>query len=179
MKKYLSPITLILFMVVIMTGCNDSRRESINQIKKTEAAVFDENGMIDHARIDELIDVYTGYADSYPQDSAAADYLFKAADVAMTTNRSNQAITLYQRIREEYPDYRKVPEALFLEGYVYENYLGRLDKAKAIYEEFLEKYPDNDFADDAEISLKYLGKSPEELIELFQQAQQDTLVQSQ
>jgi tetratricopeptide (TPR) repeat protein len=57
---------------------------------------------------------------------------------------------------------------LFLKGYVYENNLGRLDKAKAIYEEFLQKYPDNDFADDAEVSLKYLGKSPEELIEIFQ-----------
>jgi tetratricopeptide (TPR) repeat protein len=174
MKKNIFPITLLL-LVAMVIGCKDSHRDAIDQIKKTETEVFDKNGMIDQARIDELIDVYISFSDSYPQDSLAADYLFKAADVAMTTSRSNQAITLYQRIREEYPHYRKVPEALFLEGYVYENYLGRLDKAKALYEEFLEKYPDNDFADDAEVSLKYLGKSPEELIELFQQAHQDTL----
>lgn len=175
MKKNIFPIALLLLLVV-MIACQNSRQEVIEQIKETEASVFDQNGMIDQARVDELISVYISFADSYPQDSLAPGYLFRAADVAMTTNRSNQAITLYQRIREEYPDYRKVPEALFLEGYVYENYLGRLDKAKAIYEEFLEKYPDNDFADDAEISLKYLGKSPEELIEIFQQTQQDTLV---
>jgi tetratricopeptide (TPR) repeat protein len=176
MKKNIFPITLLLLLVMVI-GCKDSHRDAIDQIKKIEAEVFDKNGMIDHDRIDELIETYLGYANSYPQDSLAADYIFKAADVAMTTNRSNQAITLYQRIREEYPNYRKVPEALFLEAYVYENYLGRLDKAKALYEEFLEKYPDNDFADDAEISLKYLGKSPEELIELFQQAaQQDSLM---
>ena len=176
MKKNIFPITLLLLLVMII-GCKDSHRDALDQIKKTEAEVFDKNGMIDHDRIDELIETYLGYANSYPQDSLAADYIFKAADVAMTTNRSNQAITLYQRIIEEYPNYRKVPEALFLEAYVYENYLGRLDKAKALYEEFLEKYPDNDFADDAEISLKYLGKSPEELIELFQQAaQQDSLM---
>jgi tetratricopeptide (TPR) repeat protein len=176
MKKNIFPITLLL-LVVMVIGCKDSQRDAIDQIKKTEAEVFDKNGMIDHDRIDELIETYLGFANSYPQDSLAPDYIFKAADVAMTTNRSNQAITLYQRIREEYPNYRKVPEALFLEAYVYENYLGRLDKAKALYEEFLEKYPDNDFADDAEISLKYLGKSPEELIELFQQAaQQDSLM---
>jgi tetratricopeptide (TPR) repeat protein len=54
-------------------------------------------------------------------------------------------------------------------GYVYENNLGELAKAEEIYKKFLELYPDNDFADDAEISLKYLGKSPEELIEIFQQ----------
>ncbi|HZK08987.1 MAG TPA: tetratricopeptide repeat protein [Bacteroidales bacterium] len=175
MKKNIFPIAVLLLLVV-MIACQNSRREAIDQITKTEESVFDESGIIDQARINELIDVYISYAESYPQDSLAPGYLFRAADVAMTTNRSNQAIILYQRIREEYPDYRKVPEAFFLEGYVYENYLGRLDKAKAIYEEFLEKYPDNDFAKDAEISLKYLGKSPEELIEIFQQTQQDTLV---
>ena len=58
---------------------------------------------------------------------------------------------------------------------VYENYLGDLDNAKMIYLEFLEKYPDNEFADDAEISIQNLGKSPEELIRQFeeQQAQND------
>ncbi|NLO50196.1 MAG: tetratricopeptide repeat protein [Bacteroidales bacterium] len=175
MKKNIFPIALLLLLVV-MIACQNSGRQAIEQIKKTEASVFDENGMIDPARVDELIGVYISFADNYPQDSLSPGYLFKAADVAMTTNRSNQAITLYQRIREEYPDYRKVPEALFLEGYVFENYLGRLDKAKAIYEDFLEKYPDNDFAKDAEISLKYLGKSPEELTEIFQQMQQDSAV---
>jgi tetratricopeptide (TPR) repeat protein len=174
MKKNIFPIALLLLLMV-MIACQNSRLKAIDQIKKTEASVFDENGMIDQSRVDELISVYISYARSYPQDSLSPGYLFRAADVAMTTNRSNQAINLYQRIREEYPAYRKVPEALFLEGYVFENYLGRLDKAKAIYEEFLEKYPDNDFATDAEISLKYLGKSPEELIEIFQQTQQDTV----
>jgi tetratricopeptide (TPR) repeat protein len=58
---------------------------------------------------------------------------------------------------------------MFLKGYVYENNLGRLDKAKEIYETFIELYPNNEFADDAEVSLRFLGKSPEELIEIFQQ----------
>ncbi len=64
---------------------------------------------------------------------------------------------------------------MYLKAYVYENYLGDLEHAKMIYIEFLEKYPDNEFADDAEISIQNLGKSPEELIRQFeeQQAQND------
>jgi TolA-binding protein len=118
--------------------------------------------------VDDLIAAYESFATEFPADTLAADYLFKAGDVVMNTNRSNKAIQLYDRIINDYSDYRKAPEALFLKGYVYENNLGRLDKAKAIYEEFLAKFPDNEFADDAEVSLKYLGKSPEELIEIFQ-----------
>jgi TolA-binding protein len=89
----------------------------------------------------------------------------------MNTNRSRQAIRYYDRIITDYPGYKKTPEAMFLKGYVYENNLGRLDKAKEIYEAFLELYPDNEFADDAEVSLRFLGKSPEELIEIFQKEQ--------
>jgi len=41
-------------------------------------------------------------------------------------------------------------------------------KAKELYELFLEKYPEHDFADDAQFSLQYLGKSPEELMMEFE-----------
>ncbi len=92
----------------------------------------------------------------------------------MNSNRSNKAINLYDQIISEFNNYPKAPEALFLKGYVYENNLGRLDKAKVIYEEFLTKYPENEFADDAEVCLRYLGKSPEELIEIFQNQSNQT-----
>jgi TolA-binding protein len=37
------------------------------------------------------------------------------------------------------------------------------------YEAFLKKYPNDDFADDAQFLLKNLGKSPEEIIKGFEQ----------
>ena len=70
-----------------------------------------------------------------------------------------------------YPDFDKTPQCLFLKGYIYENNLGDLDMAKSLYEEFLQKYPDDDFADDAEVSIKNLGKTPEQLIKEFEEKQ--------
>jgi TolA-binding protein len=56
-------------------------------------------------------------------------------------------------------------------GFVQENDLNQLDKAKATYESFLAKYPnDPDFTDDAQNALKLLGKSPEEIIKEFEKA---------
>ncbi len=165
MKK----IVCLFVVVAIFTACKSERDKNIAQIESQENELFGESGMVDRTRIGPLLDLYVSFADTYPDDTLSPVYLFKAGDMAMNTNRSVQAIQLYSRIIEQYPDYTKVPEALFLKGYVYENNLGRLDKAREIYEEFLERFPDNDFADDAEVSLRYLGMSPEELIEIFQQ----------
>jgi TolA-binding protein len=87
----------------------------------------------------------------------------------MNINRGEMAINIYNRILKSYPDFKKAPECLFLKAYVYENNLGQLNKARVFYQEFIDKYPDNDFADDAEISIQNLGKSPEELIREFEE----------
>jgi len=166
--------SVLILVVALTVSCGSAREKELKQIKLVEEKTFSESGLVDANFVDELIETYENFANNFPGDSLAPEYLFKAGDVAMNTNRSNKAIMLYDRIINEFASYRKVPEALFLKGYVYENNLGRLDKAKAIYEEFLQKYPDNEFADDAEVSLKYLGKSPEELIEIFQQKNAET-----
>ncbi len=97
--------------------------------------------------------------------------LFQAGDMAMNLNMPKEAVVLFDRIMENYPDFDKAPQCLFLKGYIYENNLGNLNVAKKIYEEFLEKYPDDEFADDAEVSIKNLGKTPEELIKEFEEQQ--------
>lgn len=169
MSKSLSDIVLIVSLLIAVTGCQSPRSKAVKNIENFESSIFDQNGMVDRTKVGELIDLYVGFADSFSADTLAPAYLFKAADMAMNTNRSLQAIQLYERIIDQYSGYAKAPEALFLQGYVYENNLGRLDKAEEIYKKFIELYPDNDFADDAAVSLQYLGKSPEELIEIFQQ----------
>jgi outer membrane protein assembly factor BamD (BamD/ComL family) len=175
MTKFNNYLLMAGFLItILLTACQSPRQDAMENIKSTEQEIFSENGMIDRNRVDELIETYVAFADEFPHDTLAPDYLFKAGDIAMNTNRSRQAIRSYDRIITEYPDYQKTPEALFLKGYVYENNLGRLDKAKEIYEAFLILYPDNEFADDAEVSLRFLGKSPEELIEIFQQGEEES-----
>ncbi len=176
MKKSQNHLRLAgMLIAFLVTACQSPRNKAIDLIRNTEQEVFSENGMIDRNRVDELIDTYVDFTDEFPKDTLAPDYLFKAGDISMNTNRSRQAIRYYNLIIADYHDYKKTPEAMFLKGYVYENNLGRLDKAKEIYEAFLELYPDNEFADDAEVSLRFLGKSPEELIEIFQQEQRETI----
>jgi len=165
---------LLMTALFLFSACQSKRTKAIKNIEKAEQEAFAETGALNADKVNDLITEYVAFADQFKDDTLAASYIFKAGDIAMNTNRSMEAIRFYDRILNDFPNYRKAPEALFLKGYVYENNLGRLDKAKEIYEAFIAKYPTNEFADDAEVSLKYLGKSPEELIEIFQKSEDQT-----
>ncbi len=163
-------ILFLLLSAGLMASCGSGRDKAVAEIKDFEDALFnDKGGIVSREKADDIVTMYVDFSETYPEDSLAVEYLFKAADISMNMNRPVKAVELYSLIREDYPDFRKAPECLFLKGYVYENYMNDLEKARAIYTEFIEKYPDNDFADDAEISIRNLGKSPEELIKEFEE----------
>ncbi len=115
-----------------------------------------------------LIDLYTEYAEEYPDDTLAPVYLFKASDVSMNLYRPVETIKILDSIMIRYPDNSKTPTALFLKAFVYEDQAKNYKLAQKYYQLFIDKYPDNEFADDARMSLKNLGKSPEELINEFE-----------
>lgn len=97
------------------------------------------------------------------------DLMLKAAGLAKTIENPQKAIELYEKVADGLPQHPKAPTAFFMMGFVYENDLNDLPKAKSIYEAFLQKYPnDPDFADDAQTSLNMLGKSPEDIIKEFE-----------
>ena len=53
-------------------------------------------------------------------------------------------------------------------AFTLDNDLQRHEEAKELYESFLEKYPDDDFADDTQFLLQNLGKTDEEIIQSFE-----------
>lgn len=168
--KTLKLFSIVFITVLVATACGPSKKEKINRINEMENELFAEEAKgIDKEKARSLTDAYIAYADAFPEDSLAPEYLFRAADISMNIFESGQAIDLYNRITDDYPDYRKAPQCLFLKAFVYENNLNDLNNAKRYYREFLDKYPEDEFADDAEMSLQNLGKSPEQLIKEFEE----------
>ena len=102
-----------------------------------------------------------------PEDSKSPDYLHKAGETARAIRAFPRAIGIYDRIYEKYPKFEKAPQSLFLKAFTYDNDLQDYAKARALYTEFLEKYPNDDFADDTQFLLKNLGKTDEEIIKSF------------
>lgn len=100
-----------------------------------------------------------------PKDAKSAAMLNKAAENAYYTQQYQRSLYLYEWLEAAYPDDDKAAQALFMRAFIYDNDLKQYDLAKPLYELFLQKYPKDDFADDAQVLLKNLGKSPEEMIQ--------------
>lgn len=166
--KTANQLGLVSVLVMMMVSCGPAKQTEIENIKDLENEFSSQTEGINRDKAAVLVDAYLGFANQFPGDSLAPEYLFRAADISMNMFDPGKAIDIYNRIINEYPDFRKAPQCIFLKAFVYENNLNDLVNAKRFYTEFLEKYPEDDFADDAQISLDNLGKSPEELIKEFE-----------
>ena len=167
MKLY--RLTFLLMAVVLITvQCQKNPKANIERLQKQMSAAdfkFDQAGL---KVANELVLAYVTYAESIKDSEEAPKYLYEAANLAMNLNNSDQALELFNRIIYQYPDFEKVPECLFLMGYITENNLQNFGKAKEIYEDFIARYPDHEFADDARISIENMGKPLEDLVKEFE-----------
>jgi outer membrane protein assembly factor BamD (BamD/ComL family) len=161
---------LLMVFVLLASSCSQKNKLE-RQITDLEEDIFSVTDQaINTDKTARLVDAYVAYADAYPRDKKSVEYLFNAGNVAMNLLDPKKAISIFDRIMQNYPDYEKIPHCLFLKAFIYENQMNQLGQAEMLYREFLQKYPGHEFADDAELSLKNLGKSPEELLEQFQRS---------
>jgi outer membrane protein assembly factor BamD (BamD/ComL family) len=167
MKKTLSLFALA--AIISLSACQSQRNKSLEAIKQLETELkANSNKPVSAELATKMIDAYLFFADNFPQDSLASEYLFKAGDVASGTHQSTRAVELFTKVYEKYPDSKRGPYALFLKGFVYETQLSDFFKARQAYETFVARYPAHPLANDVKFSLENLGKSDEELIKGFE-----------
>lgn len=170
-----------LSILLVLTGCQPSQEEMKADIEEAEAALYGqgEDFKFDEAKAQTAVTAYDEYIMRYPEDTLSSTYLFKSAELKKALRDFDGAIADYKKLATDYPEADKAPQGVFLQGFIYENELGDTENARVHYEEFLEKYPDHELADDVEFSLTHLGKSADEIIREFEmKAQQaDTLAQ--
>lgn len=153
----------LLLVVALLASCGSPSRD-MEKIKALEKTVFNDASGLNKEQAAQLVTLYDDFATSYPKDSQAATCLYKAAEMCINLNKGNEAIGYFDRVIKDYPDYPRLPEAYFLKGFVYEISLMNLNKAREAYTVFVQKYPNHELTDDAQISLNNLGKTPEQIL---------------
>ncbi len=105
------------------------------------------------------------YARAKPDAPESPEKLYKAAEIARSIGAFQEALNIYANIESYFPEYEKAPKALFMQAFTYAEDLNDIEQARSLYEHFIEKYPEDDFVDDAQILLETLGKSDEEIFQ--------------
>lgn len=169
-----SIVFITIFVSATIISCSNSHDKMSGTISKMESEMKSSQ-KVDSVSVTELLSAYQNFSSKYPDDSLSPEYLYKAAGLAAGYNRGIQAVDICESIIQSYPHYRKLPECYFMEAFTYENALGNIGKASELYTKFLDKYPDHEFADDARAAIKFLGKSPEEIVREFEKMKADSL----
>lgn len=169
----------LLFLGIAACAGPEKKTVSVpDQLKALDSLMMAPSGEIkDLSKAQEFIALSEQYAETLQakDPNQTAEVLVKAAGLAVSISNGEKALALYQTVAEKMPQQAKAPMALFMTGFVQENLLKNLDKAKTAYELFLQRYPnDPDFADDAQNCLKLLGKSPEEVFQQFERQNKET-----
>lgn len=163
---------LILVFSGALSGCSPSKEKRIAQISGMEKAMFSPDAYsFNKEKADSLVAMYMDFIAANPKDSLSAGYLFKAANMVMNSGDGNKALGYFDQYMKDYPQGPKVAMCMFFKGFVYENTIKDLDRARETYLQFIEKYPNDDFADDAQMAVMNLGKTPEMLIREFEMKQ--------
>ncbi len=161
-----------LIVLLNLIGCSPEKKKQVpvdDKISQLEKALFDEGGVYSQDTARMLMDLYIRFADSLPQDEKSPEYLFKAADLSMYFSDPGRTIWLLDRLLTRYPEHEKAPMSLFLKAFTYDTRFDDTASARHFYQQFIGRYPQHEFAGEAEAAIRNLGKSPEELIREFEQ----------
>lgn len=102
----------------------------------------------------------------HPSADSAAVYLRRAASFAQHYERDlEKTLYFYEWLIDDFPGTTAREFAMFSSAFLYDNEYGDIPKAQAFYQRFIKEYPNSDLVDDAAVSLEYLGKDDEEVLE--------------
>ena len=168
--RYFIPFALVLFH-----ACSNQPDPAALQRQISDAETnIGANPQASDEEVKALLTKYETYTSLENADTQlVVDFMLRAGDMAARLKDYQKSLGYYDYILEKFPSNPKAPKALFMKGFTLDNRMGDLEGARSVYEEFLKKYPADDFADDAAFSLKNLGKSAEEIVKEFEVQQQD------
>lgn len=163
-----------MFVLLVIASCTQPQTSLRNSISEQEEALrIDTSTVINRSKTDSLINSYLEYVAEFPDDTSSPGYLFRAAELSVAVGRYSDALMHFAQVMR-YKNSPKAADALFLQGFVTENYLQNPDSARLLYQRFVREFPKHPLADDAQVLIGQLGISPEELIRMFEQ-QSDSL----
>lgn len=163
--------SIYFLLLLSFSSCFQPQKREQELIGRIESRLFNDSTMRPVvSSADSLVRLYLAYAEAYPDDTLSPEYLFRAGDLSQGIGRFDQAIDIFGKV-QRYPNYQKAGTASFLRGFVAENSKGDTALARKYYEQFLQTYPSHPLNSDAKLSLDYLGKTPEELMQILEQKQ--------
>lgn len=91
-------------------------------------------------------------------EEAEVEKLYTRGQIAMNQSKFDSALVIYGTILKKFPDHPKNDRALFLMGYIENEFLGNKERAQAYFNDLMARYPKSDLIKDAKFLMS--GETP-------------------
>ena len=174
MRHLIKFVFLIFVAYSLLISCQsgntkgvDSKQVLLDSIQSMEADLHSDIE-VDAEKAQDMIVMYLNYSNRYKKDSLSPEYLFRAAEIAMNTDKPIDACSYLYRIERQYEDFDKMPAVYYLLGFVNQNMIGDKQNAEAYYQKFLDKYPNHSRAEEVAIIMNSIHIDDLELVREFE-----------
>ncbi len=156
-----------LITLVGLTSCHNSKEELVKTIIGKEKKLWADNLITgnEDSLAKTLITDYKEFASSNVKDTLAPEMLYRAAQMSIQVGKKQEAVALYEQVYNSYPNSSRAPQSLFGEAFLYETEMAEIPKAVQLYNQFIQKYPNDELVGSAKKTLEYIGQSPQEMLE--------------
>lgn len=163
---------ILLSVAALFSSCKPSATEQRDSILKLEKELMNGNTLVaDSQKAASLCAKYMDFSSRFPEDSLAAEFLFRAGDLAQGIGDFTLSLRCYDTLLIAHPAHTKAPAAFFMQAFVIDQRIGDKKLAAEMYHAFLQKYPEHQLSPSAKVSLDQInsGMSDEDLVRMFQQ----------
>jgi tetratricopeptide (TPR) repeat protein len=163
-----------LITVLALSACTDARTKQLNEIARLDNTLMEgirkDVTKIDKETAKSLIMASEAFVAQFPQDTAAARVLFKAAEINKGIGEYGKAIQLWGNVHDKYPTFKRAGDAIFMQAFTFDEDLHDKESAISYYKKFIDNYPEHPLKSNAGQLLTMLegGKDLNDIIKEFE-----------
>jgi len=161
-------VFLLFGFVCLLGSCVNEQKKALDKVLELESKLMkvqDASANVDLSK--EVLVAYSDFLKAYPEADSNPEILFKSGEVFKGLGQYLQAAQAFYKVHTNFPGLDMAPLALFQQAHCFERIEQRLS-AKHTYEEFIERYPNHPYVEQAKGMIQLLHFSDEELINQFQ-----------
>jgi len=159
---------LFLIFVAVLASCVNEENKTFGSVMELEAKLMQvQDTASDVELAKEVLEAYREFLKTYPDTEKMPEILFKSGEILKGLGAYLQSAQSFYRVHTKFPSSKLAPLALFQQADCFEAVDQRLT-AKNTYEEFMERYPNHPYIEQAKGMIRLLHFSDEELIHQFQ-----------
>ena len=153
----------------LLASCVDREKDDYQHIEKLESQLIEQQVLeYDAAYAEKLLQAYRIFLSSHPESPKKPELLFKYGEVLKGQRRWLDAADIFHRVHDTHSESPLAPLALFHEAHCFEK-LQQKHSAKKTYQDFITRYPNHPYVDEAKGMMMLLNYSDEDLMQQFQQ----------